>query len=91
MYGNLIYELSALFLLFELRVRSSEDSIAAIINAFSKARDQQNTEVLEDLLDDNFRIVMNQLFGSTEVSIMPKSDYLDKKKLRHSAVIKEIP
>lgn len=52
--------------------------IEAIIRAFGSAGDQQNVEQLDKLLNSNYRIVMNRLFGSQEVSVMPKSVYLDK-------------
>ena len=33
---------------------------------------------MSSYFDENYRIVMNQLFGSTEVSVVPKSLYLEK-------------
>lgn len=58
--------------------KSEEKAIKEVIMAFSKAGDQNNADKLGTLLDDNYRIVMNRLFGSKEVSIMPKSLYLQK-------------
>ena len=53
-------------------------AINRTITAFSKAGDNNDYNKLNDYLDDNYRIVMNRLFGSKEVSIMPKSVYLEK-------------
>lgn len=53
-------------------------NIENVITEFSKAGDENNVEKLAGFLDNNYRIVMNRLFGSTEVSVMPKSVYLEK-------------
>ena len=45
---------------------------------FANAADNKNIEALEKILDANFRIAMNQLFGSKEVTILPKAGYLQK-------------
>lgn len=52
--------------------------IKEVISAFSKAGDAQDYKSLDNYLDDNYRVVMNRLFGSQELSVMPKSTYLDK-------------
>ena len=52
--------------------------IKATIHAFGEAGDQQNVAQLDKLLNSNYRIVMNRLFGSEEVSVMPRSVYMDK-------------
>ena len=52
--------------------------IKEVITAFSKAGDAQDYKSLDNYLDDNYRVVMNRLFGSKEMSVMPKSIYLDK-------------
>lgn len=57
---------------------SDEKQIHQTIAAFSKAGDQHMVSKLDELLDDNYRVVMNRLFGSKEVSVIPKSVYLDK-------------
>jgi len=46
--------------------------------AFAKAADRQDASALEQLLDDHFRIVMNQLFGNPGVAVMDKAAYLEK-------------
>jgi len=48
------------------------------IHSCAKAADQSNVEKLDMLLDDNYVIVMNRLFGSSEVSVMTKETYLGK-------------
>ena len=59
--------------------QSSEvKAIEKTIIAFSKAGDHNNVEELNTYLDDNYRIVMNRLFGSATVDIVPKSVYLEK-------------
>jgi len=58
--------------------KTEVQNVEKVIAAFSKAGDDNNAEKLATYLDDNYRIVMNRLFGSTEVSVMPKSVYLDK-------------
>jgi ketosteroid isomerase-like protein len=66
-------------LTMEANAQSSDLSqIEATITGFTKAGDQSNSEKVSSYLDDNYRIVMNQLFGSTEVSVVPKSLYLEK-------------
>lgn len=59
--------------------QSSEvKEIKSTIIAFAQAGDKNDADALNNYLDDNFRVVMNQLFGSTEVSILSKSIYIDK-------------
>jgi ketosteroid isomerase-like protein len=54
------------------------EAIQLTITAFAKAADQNDAKTLAQYLDPNYRIVMNQLFGSSEVNIMPRAVYLDK-------------
>lgn len=61
---------------------SDEKAIKQTILEFSKAADTNDADKLATYLDDNFRIVMNRLFGSTEVSVMSKEVYLDKIKTK---------
>ncbi len=58
--------------------KNDAKKIETVITAFSKAGDVNDAEKLSTYLDDNFRVVMNRLFGSKDVSIMSKSVYLDK-------------
>lgn len=66
----------------ETKTNPEMKKIEQTIMAFSKAGDSQDAAQLDALLDDNYRIVMNRLFGSPEVSVMPKSVYLDKIKAK---------
>ena len=68
------------FFSVSLAYGQSEDTkaIKATIAAFAKAGDQNKVDVLAEYLDDNYRVVMNRLFGSKEVSTMSKAIYLEK-------------
>jgi len=57
---------------------SDKKEIHKTIAAFSEAGDQHSVSKLDNLLDANYRVVMNRLFGSQEVNVVPKSVYLDK-------------
>lgn len=76
---------SILFALFGLLLSAcataqsgEENQVKETIKAFSNAGDFNDVNTLENLLDNNYRIVMNQLFGSTEVAVVPKAVYLEK-------------
>lgn len=58
--------------------KTEKSKISETIEAFSRAGDNQNADALSKLLDSNYRVVMNRLFGSTEVAVMPRSVYLEK-------------
>jgi ketosteroid isomerase-like protein len=69
----------SLFTAFNSNAQKAEvEVIKKIVTNFSKAGDTNNSEKLSTYLDDNYRIVMNRLFGSTAVSTMSKSMYLEK-------------
>ncbi|MFK8038771.1 MAG: nuclear transport factor 2 family protein [Crocinitomicaceae bacterium] len=53
-------------------------NIKKTITQFALAADNNNDKELATYLDDNYRIVMNRLFGSESISIMSKSVYLEK-------------
>lgn len=57
---------------------SDVQAIHATIEAFAQAGDHNNADRLAEVLDDNYQVVMNQLFGSQEVSVMPRAIYLEK-------------
>ena len=61
-----------------LAQRSDIKQIKETIKEFALAGDKNNAEQLDKLLDPNYRIVMNQLFGSDRVDIMPRAVYLEK-------------
>lgn len=73
----------ALFMTAGCKAQSSDEkAIKETILAFSKAGDKNDTDKLATYLDDNYRIVMNRLFGSSEVSVMTKDIYLEKIKTK---------
>ncbi len=53
-------------------------AVESAIRRFGELADRQDDQSLALLLDDNFRLVMNQMFGSVEAMIMTKQMYLDK-------------
>ena len=57
---------------------SDANEVKKVISAFSKAGDANNAKELDIYLDANFRVVMNRLFGSEDVSVMPKDVYVEK-------------
>jgi hypothetical protein len=57
---------------------SPETAIKKVITAFAKAGDENKADELSVLLDDQYRLVMNRLFGSTTVSVLTKTDYVEK-------------
>ncbi|MDG1332447.1 MAG: nuclear transport factor 2 family protein [Crocinitomicaceae bacterium] len=57
---------------------NSMKEIETTITEFAKAADNSDAEKLGTYLDDNYRIVMNRLFGSNEVSVLTKDLYLSK-------------
>ncbi|WP_421763478.1 nuclear transport factor 2 family protein [Ekhidna sp.] len=62
--------------------KDDQKAIKSVIIAFSKAGDAQDTKVLSDVLDESYRIVMNQLFGSKEVNVMSRDVFLEKIKTK---------
>ena len=60
------------------QVPDEKKKIESAIISFAKFADSQDSKSLDELLDKNFRLVMNQLFGSKEVVIMTREIYLEK-------------
>lgn len=79
MKNRITMGLFALIITFNCTAQSSEEAaIQETIIAFAKAGDNNDVDKLDTYLDENYRVVMNRLFGSTEVAVMPKSVYLEK-------------
>ena len=57
---------------------SDADKIKATVTGFAKAADMNDADKLAGYLDANYRLVLNRLFGSSEVNIMPREVYLEK-------------
>lgn len=58
--------------------KADTNAIRQVITEFAKAGDENDVGRLEKCLDANYRVVMNQLFGSTEVAVVPRSVYISK-------------
>ena len=58
--------------------KTDEKAIEKVIHSFALAGDENNSKVLEEVLDPSYRIVMNQLFGSKAVTTMNRAQYLEK-------------
>lgn len=56
--------------------------LVAAVQAFVQAGDRQDAEALDALLDTHYRVVMNQLFGSEEITILDRDTYLTKIKAK---------
>tara|TARA_R110000737_G_scaffold351754_1_gene394955 strand:+ start:1124 stop:1534 length:411 start_codon:yes stop_codon:yes gene_type:complete len=54
------------------------EEVKKTIMQFATAADYQDPIILEEVLDANFRVVMNRLFGLEGVTIMPREVYLAK-------------
>lgn len=52
--------------------------IEQAIVTFAKAGDNQNVKAFEEVLDENYRVVMNRLFGGKKVAILSRAVYLKK-------------
>ncbi|XOV65898.1 MAG: nuclear transport factor 2 family protein [Fluviicola sp.] len=52
--------------------------IETTVRGFLKAGDQNDAKSIDTFLDDNYRVVMNQLFGSSAVMVISKDVYLSK-------------
>ena len=77
MRNVLIISMLSVFSVSAFAFGDGEKAINKVIQEFSKAGDDRNTESLKQLTSENYRIVMNQLFGSTEIAVMDKKTYLD--------------
>jgi len=58
--------------------QSEINNIKNVITEFAKAMDDSDPIKLSTYLDDNYRIIMNRIFGKDEVVIMPKMAFLQK-------------
>ena len=57
---------------------NEQNAIEETIRNFAKSADIRNDKMLEELLDVNFRLALNQLFGSKDLVIVDKQTYLNK-------------
>ena len=56
--------------------QTDKASIEQLVNQFANAGDQRDVARLKSLLHDDFRLVMNRLFGGETVDLLGKSAYL---------------
>lgn len=61
---------------------TSDAQVKSAITAFANATANQDVAELEKLLDTNFRVTMNRMFGSSEVLVMDRTSYLGKIKAK---------
>lgn len=59
-----------------------ENAIKETITKFVISADQQDEKALEILLDNNFRLSLNQMFGSSTIILIDKQGYLNKIKAK---------
>lgn len=56
--------------------KADRAAIEKTLHAFNKAGNTPDPEALENLLHDQFRVVLNRAFGGNDVSIMDKQTYI---------------
>jgi ketosteroid isomerase-like protein len=56
--------------------QTEQEDIEAAIRIFAKAADKRDVKVLDKILHAEFRLAMNQLFGSQDLTTMNKATYL---------------
>lgn len=56
---------------------SEKENVKKAVTDFANAADNSDVVALDEILDDNFRLVMNRLMGSEQVSVITKDVYLD--------------
>lgn len=55
---------------------SEKDEVITTITHFATAADNSDVSALSEVLDENFRVVMNQLMGSDKVVVVNRETYL---------------
>ncbi len=73
----LMYLLSFSCLINNNFPKSEVIQITETIHSFAKAADDRNFNLMQEVLHDDFRAIVNQLFDSKEVSITDKKTYLN--------------
>jgi hypothetical protein len=72
---------SLFFVISNLSAQTTMDEEKAVkdaITTFATAADERNDKTLDDVLDNNFRLALNQMFGGKDVATMDKQTYLSK-------------
>lgn len=55
---------------------SDQEAIKKAVKTFATAADQQDVEAMDAILHPEYRAVLNQLFGSKQVTLLDKASYL---------------
>ena len=55
---------------------SQIEAVTACIHAFASAADAQDLKGLEKILHPSYRTILNKAFGSDEVTVLSKDDYI---------------
>ena len=55
-----------------------EKLVKEAISKFAKAADERDEKALDEVLDNTFRLALNQMFGGKDVSLMDKIGYLER-------------
>ncbi len=74
----MLMSLLSIFSLGSIYGQKEEKAIKKVVNAFAEAGDKNDVKSLEKYLDPNYRVTMNRLFGSKEVSVVSRSVYISK-------------
>lgn len=55
-----------------------EAEVRSCIQAFVKAGDTYDAQAVDAVLNENYRVVMNRLFGSSDIMLIDKATYIEK-------------
>lgn len=58
--------------------KNAEKNVKKTIKTFATAADNQSTTDLKKVLHDDYRVVMNRLFGSEDCAVLSRDAYLKK-------------
>ena len=77
---SLLLSMSLILFVSGVFAQSSQEekAVKQVIEKFFAAGDKQDASALDALIDPNYRVVMNQLFGSTDIMTLNKEVYLQK-------------
>lgn len=70
--------LLSLFSISAVFGQKEEKAVKEVVRAFAQAGDANDHKSLDTYLDENYRVMMNRLFGSKEVSVVTRSLYISK-------------
>jgi ketosteroid isomerase-like protein len=76
MKSVLIISIISLLGIVSPSLTDEKQEVKQVIIEFSKAGDAQDAAKIQQLTSPNYRIVMNQLFGSKEINTMDRATYI---------------